>query len=69
MPEFMSGPRSEVLKLANFPFPVEQMELILEDLRAFRLGDVGSGTVTGRSMYDPWITDRGRRFLEWLTVV
>jgi hypothetical protein len=52
LPEFMSGPRSEVLKLANFPFPVEHMELILEDLRAFRLGDVGSGMVTGRSMYD-----------------
>lgn len=69
VPEFMSGPRTEVLKLANFPFPVEQMELILEDLRALRLGDVGSGMVTGRSMYDPWITDRGRRFLEWLTVV
>jgi hypothetical protein len=69
MPEFMSGPRSEVLKLASFPFPVEQMELILEDLRAFRLGDVGSGMVTGRSMCDPWVTDRGRRFLEWLTVV
>ena len=43
MPEFMSGPRSEVLKLARFPFPVEQMELILEDLRAVGLGDVGSG--------------------------
>jgi hypothetical protein len=69
MPEYMSGPRSEVLKLASLPIPVEQMELILEDLRAFRLGDVGSGTVTGRSMYDPWVTDRGRRFLEWLTVV
>lgn len=69
MPEFMSGSRSEVLRLASFPFPAEQMELILEDLRAFGLGDVGSGMVTGRSMYDPWVTDRGRRFLEWLIVV
>lgn len=69
MPEFISGPRSEVLRLASFPFPVEQMELILEDLRAVGLGDVGSGMVTGRSMYDPWVTNRGRRFLEWLTVV
>jgi len=69
MPEFISGPRSEVLKLASFPFPVEQMELILEDLRAVGLGDAGSGMVTGRSLYGPWVTDRGRRFLEWLTVV
>lgn len=40
--QFMSGPRSEVLELASSPFPEEQMELILEDLRAFLLGDVGS---------------------------
>jgi hypothetical protein len=68
-PEYMSGPRRTVLGLARLPYPNDVLDLILEDLARLRLADVGSGMVTGGAIYDPWITERSRRFLDWLTVV
>ncbi len=68
-PEFMTGGRRHVFDLAEWPYPADVVDLVLEDLAALKLGSPGSGMVTGRAMYDPWITDRGQRFLDWLTIV
>lgn len=68
-PEFMTGGRRHVFDLAEWPYPADVVDLVLEDLGRLKLGSPGSGMVTGRAMYDRWITDRGQRFLDWLTIV
>ena len=68
-PEFMGTPRRTVLDLAGLPFADDQLDLVLEDLRDRRLADLGAGMVSKNAVYSPWITDRGTRFLEWLTIV
>ncbi len=67
--EFYSGGRRTVFDQAQWPYATDVIELILEDLARLQLGTPGAGMVTGRSMYDPWISPRGRRFLDWLSVV
>jgi len=51
--------------------PADQLEFILADLTDRRLVDAAmlSGIVSAHSFYDPWITDRGREFLQWVTLV
>lgn len=68
-PEFMSGGRRHVFDLAEWPYPADVIDLALDDLFRFQLGSPGTGMVTGGAMYDSWVSDRGRRFLDWLTVV
>jgi hypothetical protein len=67
-PDYASGPRRTVFDLAQWPYAADMIELILDDLARLQLGGPGSGMVTGRAMYDPWISDRGRRFLDWLSI-
>lgn len=67
--DFHSGGRRAVFDQAQWPYAPDVIELILEDLARLQLGGPGSGMVTGRSMYDPWISARGRRFLDWLSIV
>jgi len=68
-PEFMSGGRRHVFDLAEWSYPPDVIDLALDDLARLQLGSPGTGMVTGGAMYNPWISERGRRFLDWLTFV
>lgn len=68
-PVFMSGGRRHVFDLAQWPYAADVVELVLDDLGRLQLGGPGSAMVTGGAMYDPWISPRGRRFLDWLAIV
>ncbi|MDO8389301.1 MAG: hypothetical protein Q7V57_02350 [Actinomycetota bacterium] len=68
-PDFRGGGRRHVFDLARWSYAPDVIDLILDDLRRLQLGEPGSGMVSGRSMYDPWISQRGLRFLDWLTIV
>lgn len=67
--DFVSGPRRAVFDQADWPYPKDLIDLVVEDLGRLGLGSVGSGMVSGQAMYSPWISDRGKRFLDWLTIV
>lgn len=67
-PDYYSAGRRAPLDQAGL-FPKDVVDLLLEDLGRLQLGGPGSGMVTQHSVYDPWVTERGRRFLDWLTIV
>ncbi|MFL6144346.1 MAG: hypothetical protein ACJ72N_21095 [Labedaea sp.] len=67
-PDYISGGRRTVFDLAQWPYAPDVIDLILEDLARLQLGSLSAGMVTGRAMYDPWISNRGSRFLEWLAM-
>lgn len=67
--DFLTGPRRAVFDQAEWPYATDVIDLVLEDLARLQLGSPGSGMVTGQAMYDPWISARGRRFLDWLSIV
>lgn len=67
-PPIRGGTHLDVFGLAGM-FDEDTRNLILDDLESRGLGSPRSTFVTGPAVYDPWITDRGRRFLDWLTIV
>ncbi|MFT4616080.1 MAG: hypothetical protein ACI9CV_000036 [Ilumatobacter sp.] len=66
---FAGGSKRAILDLAGLPYPKEQLDLVLEDLEQLRLAQSLGGTMTRQGMESPWVTERGLRFLDWLTIV
>lgn len=64
-----AGSKRAILDLAGLPYPKEQVDLVLEDLEQLRLAHGLGGTMTQQGMESPWVTERGLRFLDWLTIV
>jgi hypothetical protein len=69
--DYMMASRHTPLEAAGLGFAGEVMAFVLADLGERRLADTGllSGGVSSTSVYGPWISDLGKLFLNWVTIV
>ncbi len=67
--DYMMAGQMQVLTDAQLPYVGDQLRLILDDLSSRGLGRMSDGTMTGQGAYGPWISERGREFLRWITLM
>ena len=66
-----SGTRQGAMEAAGLELHPIEREFAVQELNSRRLvaAQMLGGIVTGPEAYTPWITDLGRQFLAWITIV